>query len=100
MDDMARWSPADRADLFTAVANERGDRIAVIVERDSRANRRWSQAACDDSRRKVSSWQWPVSLSCRTGLRCAVRIFTFWDLDERSTGSKLPRGTRAVTTEV
>ena len=34
MDDMARWSPADRADLFTAVANERGDMIAAIVEKD------------------------------------------------------------------
>ncbi len=34
MDDMARWSPADRADLFTAVASERGDMIAAIVEKD------------------------------------------------------------------
>jgi hypothetical protein len=25
------------------------------------ANRRWSTAACDDSRQKVSSWQWPGS---------------------------------------
>jgi hypothetical protein len=34
MDDMARWPAADRADLFTVVANQRGDMNAEIVEKD------------------------------------------------------------------
>ena len=34
MDEMARWSAADRADLFTVVANQRGDMNAAIVEKD------------------------------------------------------------------
>ena len=34
MDDMARWSAADRADLFTAVAHQRGDMSAAVVEKD------------------------------------------------------------------
>lgn len=34
MDDMARWPAADRADLFTVVANQRGDMNAAIVEKD------------------------------------------------------------------
>ena len=34
MDEMARWPAADRADLFTVVANQRGDMNAAIVEKD------------------------------------------------------------------
>ncbi len=34
MDDVARWPAGDRADLFTAVAAERGDMVAAIVEKD------------------------------------------------------------------
>ena len=34
MDDVARWPAADRADLFTVVANERGDMNAEVVEKD------------------------------------------------------------------
>jgi hypothetical protein len=34
MDDMARWPAADRADLFTVVASQRGDMSAEIVEKD------------------------------------------------------------------
>lgn len=34
MDDMSRWPAADRADLFTVVANQRGDMNAEIVEKD------------------------------------------------------------------
>ena len=34
MDEVARWPAADRADLFTVVANQRGDMNAEIVEKD------------------------------------------------------------------
>ena len=34
MDEVARWSAGDRADLFTAVAEQRGDMIAAMVEKD------------------------------------------------------------------
>ncbi len=34
MDEVARWPAADRADLFTVVANERDDMNAEIVEKD------------------------------------------------------------------
>ena len=34
MDDVARWPVADRADLFTVVANQRGGMNAELVEKD------------------------------------------------------------------
>ena len=33
MDDVVRWLATDRVDLFTAVANRRGDMNAAIVEK-------------------------------------------------------------------
>ena len=34
MDEVARWPARDRADLFTATAEQRGDMIAAVVEKD------------------------------------------------------------------
>jgi len=34
VDDVARWPARDRADLFTAVAEQRGDMVAAVVEKD------------------------------------------------------------------
>lgn len=34
MDEVARWPATDRADLFTAVAEQRGNMIAAVVEKD------------------------------------------------------------------